>query len=88
MTDTPTTPPRIAMPDSVDELTPEQREAIARFAVEVSHAVQAMIDAFNAFAVACVEAQRRMDELHAEWQRANGIDPDAPDLIEFGNFPS
>lgn len=77
MTDTPT-PPRIAMPKSVDELTPEQREAMIRFGVELSHAVQAMIDAFNRFAAACVEANRRMTELNTEWERANG-GPTTPD---------
>lgn len=78
MTDTPTTPPRLNMPANFDELTPEQREAMARFAEEVSHAVAAMIDAFNAFARACVEANESVKALQDEWELANGgpITPD------------
>lgn len=78
MTDTPTNPPRMALPAGFNSLTPEQREAMARFAEEVSHAVAAMIDAFEAFGRACIEANARLDELNAEWERANGgpITPD------------
>ena len=63
---------RVTMPAKFDELTPEQREAMARFAEEMAHAIQAMIDAFEAFGRACVEANEAMTATRQAWDDAAG----------------
>jgi hypothetical protein len=67
------TPPRIPMPTDIDRMTPEQVEAMKRFSEEIAHAVQVMIDAFEAFGRACVAANEAVDAMHAEWEEQSGF---------------
>lgn len=71
------------------ELTPEQHAALADLAEQIVTHVRVMIDAFDAFAAACVKAQQSMEEMRRDWDTANGfvLVDDAPDPTTDGDTP-
>jgi hypothetical protein len=67
MTDEPTPVDHMVIPGDITGLTPEQRAALEQLAERIVTHVRVMIDAFDQFAAACVEAQRSMEELRRDW---------------------
>lgn len=67
MTDDPAPTDRMVIPGDITTLTPEQRAALEQLAERIVTHVRVMIDAFDQFTAACVEAQRSMEELRRDW---------------------